>query len=169
MGGWGGSRKFGWDEWPRFWKPLPYFRQPRTQALRKGSRGRLKTRKKLFEPSPVPLGANRREFGPPHDPLRSVWVRTRHYQSDQNTACDFLYPISDLTQNSIPYFRPFENSEDNQIVLLRGRKLIDGTIVYFLEPYRISDQSAHTSTQFETKKAQKPYPLRTHIPALWFI
>ena len=78
-GGGGGSRKFGWDEWLRFWKPLPYFRQPRTQALRKGSWGGLKTRKKLFEPSPVPLGANRREFGPPHDPLRSAWVRTRHY------------------------------------------------------------------------------------------
>ena len=108
----------------------------------------------------------------------------------QTKICDFPYPISDLTHNFIPYFRPdlnlfrwvkhFRTSLNfrQQSNLISQRKKINRTVAPSKSctqfqirahiPYPISDQNGQNPYPISDQTAQKPYPLEPHIP-VWLI
>ena len=111
----------------------------------------------------------------------------------QTKICDFPCPISDLTQNFIPYFRPdpyrpypiliaktFENFFKFPTIIkchLSGEENKKNSSLLRTVPNSRSKCTYLTlfqtkmvkiDTLFQTKLAQKPYPLGPHI-SIWLI
>ena len=110
----------------------------------------------------------------------------------QTKICDFPYPISDVIKNLIPYFRPEAlepsawpervtscyvtytvvgvNIKKKMVLSQNDEEVANSSKKHtqfktrLHKPYPISDQNGQIDTLFQTKTAQKTYPLARHIP-----